>query len=178
MPTSAPGSEIRPGTPVERGFTLLELIIVIAIIALASAVASVAMSDPAATRLEREGQRLALLLEAGRAQSRALGVPIRWEPGAGPPGGGAARPGERIDPDADFRFTGAPDLGRDAALPTRFLESQAEGARVSIELANRPEGIVLGPEPLIGAQRIVLRLNDHRLILASDGLGPFAVVTE
>jgi general secretion pathway protein H len=35
--------------------------------------------------------------------------------------------------------------------------------------------VQLGPEPLIGAQRIVLRLADRRLVLATDGLGPFAV---
>jgi hypothetical protein len=28
---------------------------------------------------------------------------------------------------------------------------------------------------LIGAQRIVLRLGDHRLTLATDGIGPFIV---
>jgi len=35
--------------------------------------------------------------------------------------------------------------------------------------------VVLGPEPLIGAQRIVLRLGDQRLTLATDGIGPFTV---
>jgi general secretion pathway protein H len=33
----------------------------------------------------------------------------------------------------------------------------------------------LGPEPLIGAQRVVLRLSDQRLEVATDGLGPFTV---
>jgi general secretion pathway protein H len=36
----------------------------------------------------------------------------------------------------------------------------------------------LGPEPLIGAQRIVLHLGDQRLVLGTDGLGPFAVATD
>jgi len=35
--------------------------------------------------------------------------------------------------------------------------------------------VVLGPEPLIGRQRIVLRLDAQRLTLATDGLGPFTV---
>ena len=38
--------------------------------------------------------------------------------------------------------------------------------------------VVLGPEPLIGAQRIVLSIEDHRLVLATDGLGPLIVVAE
>jgi general secretion pathway protein H len=33
---------------------------------------------------------------------------------------------------------------------------------------------VLGPEPILPAQRIVLRLEDRRVVLASDGLAPFA----
>ena len=37
-----------------RGFTLIELMIVVALIAIASAVVSLALRDPAATRLERE----------------------------------------------------------------------------------------------------------------------------
>jgi general secretion pathway protein H len=36
----------------------------------------------------------------------------------------------------------------------------------------------LGPEPLIGAQRVVLRLGDQRVELGTDGLGPFVVVDE
>ena len=35
--------------------------------------------------------------------------------------------------------------------------------------------VILGPEPLIGEQRIVLRLDDHRLTLTTDGIGPFIV---
>jgi general secretion pathway protein H len=36
----------------------------------------------------------------------------------------------------------------------------------------------LGPEPIIGAQRLVLELDTRRLILATDGLGPFVPVYE
>jgi general secretion pathway protein H len=38
--------------------------------------------------------------------------------------------------------------------------------------------VQLGPEPLIGAQRIVLRLDEQTLTLATDGLGPFVVNTD
>jgi general secretion pathway protein H len=43
---------------------------------------------------------------------------------------------------------------------------QIEGSRV----------VVLGPEPLIGAQKIVLKLGDRQLAVRTDGLGPFVVV--
>ena len=53
--------------------------------------------------------------------------------------------------------------------PTRWLDpgttAQVIGARV----------LVLGPEPLIGEQRVALRLADQRLLLITDGIGPFVV---
>jgi general secretion pathway protein H len=57
-------------------------------------------------------------------------------------------------------------------LPTHWLASgvtaEVTGARA----------VLLGPEPLIGAQRIVLHLDERSLTLQTDGLGPFAVDTE
>ena len=163
MPTSAPGSSQTAdrGSKVRRkckgsdGFTLIELLIVVAIVALASAMATLALRDPNATALEREADRLSALMEAARAESRASGLPVWWVPA---PTSGAA------DRAPGFRFVGLPAA---LALPEHWLtpEVQAEviGARA----------LVLGPEPLIGAQRVTLRLGDRRLTLATDGLGPF-----
>ena len=75
MPILAPGSSGRRA----RGFTLLELLVVLAIVGLALGGASLALRDSGAALLTREGERLAALLEAGRAQSRASGVPVRWQ---------------------------------------------------------------------------------------------------
>lgn len=139
------------------GFTLIELMVVVAVIAIATAVASLALRDPAASKLEHEAARLASLLESARAEARASGVAARWEPLA-----------EQAD-GSDFRFVG---LATGATLPTHWLEpgtsAQVIGARA----------VILGPEPLIGAQRIVLRLNDQRLMLATDGIGPFVVADD
>ena len=52
-------------------------------------------------------------------------------------------------------------------MPTRWLD------RAGQRRGRRRAGVLLGPEPLIGAQRIVLRLADQRIELATDGLGPF-----
>jgi len=136
------------------GFTLIELIVVVALIAIASAVASLALRDPAATRLDHEGARLVALLEAARTEARASGLTASWEPRAD------------ADGHTSFRFNGLPPTSE---LPARWL---TDGVRASIPGAR---AILLGPEPLIGAQTIVLRLDDQTLTLATDGLGPFVV---
>jgi general secretion pathway protein H len=139
------------------GFTLIELLVVVVLIAIASAVASLALRDPAATRLEQEGARLVALLEAARAEGRASGLSVRWVPRAG-------------DSDGEgFRFLGLPAT---STLPERWL-----GPGVNAEIIGA-RSVVLGPEPLIGAQRIVLRLEEQRLTLATDGLGPFVVADD
>jgi general secretion pathway protein H len=140
-----------------RGFTLIELMLVIAIVAIATGLASLALRDPAASRLEREGTRLAALLEAARAEARAGGFAVAWQPGS--PITADGRPG-----DADFRFVGLPAA---TVLPTRWLEPGVEAQVVGAPTLS------LGPEPMIGAQRVVLRLQDQRFVLETDGLGPF-----
>ena len=141
----------------QSGFTLIELLLVLVIIAVASSVASLALRDPASTRLEQEAARLVALLEAARTEARASGLAAHWDPHpeqAGTEG---------------FRFSG---LSPDSGLPDHWLN---EG--VSAEVVGA-RAVVLGPEPLIPAQRIVLHLGEQRLTLATDGLGPFAVASD
>lgn len=139
------------------GFTLIELLLVVVLIAVASAVASLSLRDPAATRLEQEASRLVALLEAARSEARATGLQASWEPRA-------AKMGTE-----GFRFVGLPASSQ---LPTRWL---TPGVTADVPGAR---GIVLGPEPLIGAQRIQLRLDKQRLWLSTDGISPFVVVDD
>lgn len=152
--TSAPGSEPRPAGDRRRGFTLVELLVVLVLIGIAVSVAALALRDPSAARLEQEGARLVALLEAGRAEARALGLPVRFELGSSEPGQG-------------FRFVGLPP---ELKLPQHWLNEE-----VHAEIPDA-RALVLGPEPLIGPQRIVLMLGERQLVLATDGLAPFSVV--
>lgn len=156
MPTSAPGSS-RGGARQRRGgFTLVELLVVIAIVAMTTTMVVLALRDGRMQRLEREGDRLAMLLETARAESRVSGVPVWWRPAddpaaAGPPG---------------FRFVGLP---AGLKLPTEWLDDEI---RAEVD-GGAP--LPLGPEALIGAQRVWLRLDDRRIAVATDGLAPFEV---
>ena len=71
---SAPARRLRFTGLHHAGFTLLELLVVIAIIAVATAGVSLSLRDSSQTALEREAQRLAVLFESARAQSRASGT--------------------------------------------------------------------------------------------------------
>lgn len=143
-----------------RGFTLLELMVVVALIALGTAGATLALRDGDATRLEREALRLSALLESARARSRTSGVPVVWRP---LPQG--------------FEFTGirtGPNARDSLAGSRPWLDAQTRAQVV------HPAGattLILGPEPLIAAQRVVLQQGERRLTLGTDGLAPFAVVT-
>lgn len=141
----------------QRGFTLIELLIVVSLIVVASAVATLAVRDPAATQLEREASRLAALLESARAEARAAGVPVLWQ----------TTPN---DSTRDFEFVGLPPT---LELPNRWLDRDVE-AEIRSEVGLQ-RAANLGPEPIIGAQRIELKLGDQRLSLSTDGLGPFGL---
>ena len=134
------------------GFTLLELMVVVAIIAIGTAGVSLAMRDASSATLEREAQRLAALLESGRAQSRAMGTPVVW----------------RLTRDG-FEFQGV----QPGSLPDKWLgdDTQVRGT----------DTLQLGPEPIIEPQAVTLTSAsraDRSLRVATDGLRPFFVQSD
>ena len=140
----------------QRGFTLLELLVVLAIIGLASA--GVSLSLPETNPLERDAQRLAALLESARSQARATGTPLQWR--------ATARGFE-------FGGSGHPSTGSgDTLAPRDWL---AEGVQAQIERPAGATALQLGPEPLIAAQTLRLRLGERELRLTTDGFTPFGL---
>ncbi|HSI57727.1 MAG TPA: prepilin-type N-terminal cleavage/methylation domain-containing protein [Ideonella sp.] len=136
-----------------RGFTLLELMLVVALLAIVVGMTTLALRDANANRLEEEGARLAALFEGARARARAMGIAVHWLPSKEAGGG--------------FQFTGLPP---EAGLPAQWLDERTVAAVIGAP------ALRLGPEPVIGAQRVVLRIEDRQLVLATDGMGPFVVV--
>lgn len=125
--------------------------------ALATAGVSFAMRDSGQAALEREAERLAVLLDAARAQSRASGSAVRW----------------RVTPEG-FVFDGLPP----DALPSGWLQAGTSAQAFGAD--GRPSNVLLlGPDPIIAAQQVVLTAEGppaRSLRLATDGLRPFAVV--
>lgn len=145
-----------------RGFTLLELMIVVAIIGLATAGVSLTLRERGDTALEREALRLSALLESARAQSRTRGVPVLWR--------------ARAD---GFEFIGVTTASsRDPETLTGTRAWLTPGTRAQITQPAGATTLVLGPDPLIAAQRVQLLQGARRLTLGTDGLAPFAVLPE
>ncbi len=153
------------------GFTLLELLVVLAIVAMASVGIGFAMRDGTLIRLEREAQRLSALLEAARSRSQVNGLPVRW----------------RVTAEG-YRFEGLPPSGRPQDdLPQAWLDPDTSasvdtpglaGAARQAIVSDQPEALLLGPDPIIEPQAIWLTSRSEpakRVRLATDGVRPFAL---
>jgi general secretion pathway protein H len=154
----------------QQGLTLLELLVVLAIIGFAVAGVSLSLRDSSQTQIEREAQRLVAVLEAARAQSRTSGMALVWQPTAE---GFVIRPALAGNPIAvrteKWLTLGTQALVSNAAQPT----NNAAPANL----------VVLGPEPILAPARITLRMattNSAKpapsLSIGTDGLRPFQVM--
>jgi general secretion pathway protein H len=148
--TSVPGNRPRRAA---AGFTLLELMVVVLIVAVATGIVSLSLRDRSQSKLEEEGARLCALLETARSQSRIVGTDVRWAPKT--TGG--------------FEFLGLP------ALATQELPSHWLDADTTATVVGAPQ-LLLGPEPLLPAQRVVLHLGEREIAVGTDGLSPFQIV--
>ncbi|MEJ0003221.1 MAG: GspH/FimT family pseudopilin [Pararobbsia sp.] len=66
-----------------RGFTLIEMLVVLVIAGILVAVASLALTRNPRTDLAEEGQRLALAFETASDDAQLRGAPLAWAPVSG-----------------------------------------------------------------------------------------------
>lgn len=160
---SAPGNRARNRLAGHAwaGFTLLELLLVLAIIAMATGGVAFSLRNLGQSQLEREAQRLISMLESARARSRASGMPVVWRSSA-----------------QGFEFIGLSARAdeaepADAASGRDFRPRMAwMGEGVSVR---DPQAVSLGPEPIIARQTIVLEQAGNQVRIATDGLRAFAL---
>ena len=145
-----------------RGLTLLEMLLVVALIALGSFGVSLALRDDSAQRLTRESERLIALLEIARAQSQARATVMMFE--LNETGFVLRDPASRLTQTHPWLY----DDTRASVLSP--ATSTPNGLRPSARNV-----LVLGPEPIIAAQGLRLQNQDQSLVLATDGLRSFAV---
>lgn len=146
------------------GFTLLELLVVLTIIAIGTAGVTFAFRDSQATVLEREAERISVILETARVQSRSTGVSLAWLP---LPQGFVVLPASDLNTSRELQI--------DAASVSPWLSHELRAQVLAGSTQRGAASLLLGAEPMIAPAAVVLSLGDRQLRIASDGLRPFAV---
>jgi general secretion pathway protein H len=160
----------------QQGLTLLELLVVLAIIGFAVGLVSLSLRDSSQTQLERESQRLVAVLEAARAQSRTSGVALIWQ---ATPEGFVIRPAVA----SNLAQNNNPIAARTETWLSAGTQAVVSAATTSTNNAAPANLVVLGPEPILAPSRITLSAataNTSKpspsLSIGTDGLQPFRVM--
>ena len=136
----------------QHGLTLLELLVVLAIMGFASAGIALSLRDSQHTQLDNEAQRLMAHLEAARVNSRTSGITLTWR---------STAEGYAILRPANKPFKTEPWL-----YPNTVVTASTNP-------------VVLGPEPIIAPVTLTLSQAGPNppaaqiVRIGTDGLRPF-----
>ena len=165
MRTSARGNEVVPvrRRGRQRGFTLLEMMVVLLIAGLLLAVVGLAPTRNRTTDLSEEAQRLAEMFESALDEAQVRSAEIAWQP----VGGG-------------YRFLVRAANGNWQPLADSVLGAhrwQAEVTGVSIRYADGAavQRVVFGDESIDAPVTVTLYSGDTRVRVISTGIGSFGV---
>jgi general secretion pathway protein H len=147
--------------PRARGFTLVEVLVVVVIIALLVSLVAVRLTPDARQSLREEGMRLAALLAHAREEAITTGAPLAWQ---------RTDTGYRFlqrGPERTWQpMDGDPSL-RARALPTGVSVAAIETPATA---NNGNPTIVFSSTGFADPFRITLALGEHRVRVASDGV--------
>ena len=133
-----------------QGFTLLELLVVLAIVAIGSAVVTLSLRESPQTRLQSEAERLIAVLEAARANARASNTALRWH---------------------------ADDKGFQVQTLAATGQTQQTMTWYHAGTQATPSDVLISPEPVQARISVTLRLgNEARLSVGTDGAAAFKVL--
>lgn len=142
---------ISPGVG-PRGFTLLELLVVLVILGVAAGVVSLSVAPSEQRLAEREAQRLAVLFRLAQDEARTRGRPVAWVADA-----------------AGYRFLVG---GEEPAAPDDPLRPRAWP--FAVQRVDAP-ALVFGAEPLLAPAQIRIATTGRELVLALDAFGTVLV---
>ncbi|WP_176060813.1 type II secretion system minor pseudopilin GspH [Paraburkholderia sp. BCC1876] len=154
----------RPARHTQRGFTLLEMMVVLLIVGLLVAVVTLAPSRNRRTDLAEEAQRLASLLESAGDEAQVRSSPMAWQPIAG---------GYRF-----YRRTedGAWKPVADDLFGPHRWSTEVTGVSVRYTGSNEPVSrVVFGDESIGVPVTITLSSEGVRLLVVGTGIGNFVV---
>ena len=147
----------------QRGFTLLEMLVVLVIAGLLVSLASLSLNRNPRTDLNEEAQRLALLFESAGDEAQVRARPISWLPLEG-----------------GFRFDIHTNDGwrplRDDLLGPRRWEGGVTGVAIDYPGSNtQADRIVFGTESIDAPVQVTLFSSVGRVTIVGTGNGRYEV---
>ncbi|MFZ6732583.1 type II secretion system minor pseudopilin GspH [Undibacterium sp. Ji42W] len=147
----------------QRGFTLLELLVVLVIFGLILGAISINAMPGEQQRLENDAKRIALLLQLARDEAIVRNLPVAFE----------------VDQNG-YRFLVREDRIwspiKDDMLRERFFQT------APVELSVQPQAadtsvirILFGREPVDKPFVLTIKSNDKHVSVRADGIGHFSV---